>query len=101
MRKLILATATLGILTAAGVATATAQYREPIYGGPVYRGPVYEGRNVYMAEPRGGVVYGNRYMRTAPLGPSYGYEPSYADPWYMPGDQAIINQERANERSSR
>lgn len=94
MRKLILATATLGILTAGGIATASAQYR-----GPTYETRVYEGRNVYM-EP--GPVYTERYVRvTPPLGPSYGYEPSYADPWYMPGDQAIINQERVNSRSSR
>lgn len=94
MRKLILAASALGMLTAGGVATASAQYMGPAYG--TY---VYEGRNVYM-EPA--PVYTERYVRvTPPLGPSYGYEPSYADPWYMPGDQAIINQQRVNSRASR
>lgn len=95
MRKLVLASATLGILTAGGIGAA---FADP----PPYRGPVYEGRNAYMGETYSGVpVYGHRVYRTAPLGPTYGYEPTYADPWYMPGDQAIINQERANARSSR
>lgn len=95
MRKLVLASATLGILTAGGIGAA---FADP----PPYRGPVYEGRNVYMGETYSGApVYGHRVYRTAPLGPTYGYEPTYADPWYMPGDQAIINQERANARSSR
>lgn len=95
MRKLILASATLGILTAGGIGAA---FADP----PPYRGPVYEGRNAYnMGETYGGGVVYAPPVRTAPLGPSYGYEPTYADPWYMPGDQAIINQERANKRSER
>ncbi|MCK0208638.1 hypothetical protein MWN33_11410 [Starkeya koreensis] len=99
MRKLILATATLGILGAAGgMAHADPQYRGAYYG-PGYGSSVYEGRNVYVA-PDGPVVYSNGYVRTVrPMGPSYGYQPTYADPWYQPGDQAIINQERANQRS--
>lgn len=97
MRTLILATAAAGILGAtAGVVNATPEYRGPYYGPGVY-----EGRNVYV-EPRGPVVYSDGYVRTTrPMGPAYGYEPTYADPWYQPGDQAIINQERANDRSSR
>ena len=94
MRKFILASATLGILTAGGVGAGFADQ-------PAYRGQVYEGRNAYMGERYyGGPDYAPRY-RTAPLGPAYGYEPSYADPWVMRGDQAIINQERANKRSER
>ncbi|WP_428030049.1 hypothetical protein [Ancylobacter sp.] len=93
MRKFILASATLGILAAGGVGAA--------FADPVYRGQVYEGRNAYMGDGYyGGPVYAPP-MRAAPLGPSYGYEPSYADRWVMPGDQAIINQERANKRSER
>ncbi|WP_371346119.1 hypothetical protein [Ancylobacter sp. IITR112] len=93
MRKLLLASATLGILAAGAAGTA--------FADPSYRGHVYEGRNAYVGERYyGEPVYGPP-VRTVPLGPSYGYEPSYADPWYMPGDQAIINQERANKRSER
>lgn len=93
MRKLLLASATLGILAAGAIGTASAD--------PTFRGQVYEGRNAYVGERYyGEPVYGPP-VRTAPLGPSYGYEPSYADPWYMRGDQAIINQERANKRSER
>lgn len=98
MRKIVLAAATVGILAAGGVGAA---FADPAYRGPDYRGPVHEGRNVYMGKTYyGGRSYGPP-VRSAPLGPSYGYEPSYADPWYMPGDQAIINQERANKRSER
>lgn len=96
MRTLILAAAAAGILgVSAGVASATPEYRGPYYGPGVY-----EGRNVYV-EPRG-PVYSEGYVRTVrPMGPAYGYEPTYADPWYQYGDQAIINQQRANDRSSR
>ncbi|MDF2621447.1 MAG: hypothetical protein K0S00_4106 [Xanthobacteraceae bacterium] len=94
MRKLILAASALGMLTAGGVATASAQYLGPAY--------VYEGRNVYM-DPGPTVVYESpRYVAPVPMvGPSYSYQPNYTDPWYLPSDQAIINQQRANSRSSR
>jgi hypothetical protein len=97
MRKLILAAGTLGILTAAGVATASAQYM-----GPSYQTGVYEGRNVYM-EPAPTVVYESpRYVAPVPMnGPDYSYQPNYTDPWYQPSDQAIINQQRVNDRASR
>lgn len=94
MRKLLLASATLGILSAGAVGAAYADQ-------PEYRGPVYEGRNAYVGETYYGAPVYAPPVRTAPLGPSYGYEPSYADPWYMHGDQAIINQERANSRTER
>lgn len=92
MRKLLLASATLGILAAGAAGSA--------FADPNYRGQVYEGRNAYVGERYYGEPVYNAPVR-APLGPSYGYEPSYADPWYMRGDQAIINQERVNERSER
>lgn len=99
MRKIILAAAAVGILgAAAGTAQADPQYRGAYYG-PGYGSGIYEGRNVYV-EPEGPAVYSNGYVRTVrPMGPAYGYEPTYADPWYQPGDQAIINQQRANGRS--
>lgn len=94
MSKLLLAASTLGILTAGGIATASAQYM-----GPTYETRVYEGRNVYV-EPA--PMYGDRYVAPVPrVGPNYSYEPNYTDPWYAPGDQAIINQDRANSRNSR
>lgn len=98
MRKLILTSATLGIIAVGGIANANA---DTVYRGTMYRGydqPMYEGRNVYVDEPAY-VVQPRPMYRT--LGPNYGYQPSYADPWYMPGDAAIINQERANQRSTR
>lgn len=135
MRKLILASATLGIIAVGGIANANADSRSdyerqsynytqqesaatargevwlaPGVTAPAYRTgtmyqnrtymnePIYEGRNVYVDEPAY-VVQPRPMYRT--LGPSYGYQPSYADPWYMPGDAAIINQERANQRSTR
>jgi len=103
MRKLIITSATLCILGAAGIANADANGRNN-YGqtGYVttndYAQPMYEGRNVYANEPV--VVVQPRPMYRA-LGPTYGDQPSYADSWYMPGDAAIVNQERANERSTR
>lgn len=134
MRKLIITSATLGILAAGGIAAANADGRSayerqnyvytqqesaatargevwvapgvtaPAYttGSTMYRSgydrPVYEGRNVYVEEPA--VIVQPRPMYRA-LGPTYGSQPSYADPWYMPGDAAIVNQERANQRSTR
>lgn len=108
MRKLIITSATLGILAIGGLASANADGRNnfngqgivPSYGAPAYGydQPVYEGRNVYANEPV--VVVQPRPMYRA-VGPTYGDQPSYADQWYMPGDAAIVNQERANQRSTR
>jgi hypothetical protein len=105
MRKLIITSATLGILAIGGIANANADGRNNYgryeTGTTIYRGydqPVYEGRNVYVDEPA--VIVQPRPMYRT-LGPSYGNQPSYADPWYMPGDAAIVNQERANKRSTR
>ena len=110
MRKLIIASATLGILAIGGIANANADGRNnfngqgivPTYGAPApaygYDQPVYEGRNVYANEPV--VVVQPRPIYRA-VGPTYGNQPSYADQWYMPGDAAIVNQERANQRSTR
>ena len=100
MRKLIIASATLGILAIGGIANANADGRNNYNNTETfgYNQPMYEGRNVYASEPT--VIVQPRSMYRA-VGPTYGNQPSYADQWYMPGDAAIVNQERANQRSTR
>ncbi len=106
MRKIVLAAATLGILSAGGIVAANAQYYavDPyddgvVYGEPGvtvvepgYRAPVYEGRNVYV-EPGPGPIYDHE--ATVPS------QNTARDLriWKQPGDQNIINQERSNERA--
>ncbi|QJP12651.1 hypothetical protein G3545_02620 [Starkeya sp. ORNL1] len=106
MRKIVLAAATLGILSIGGIINANAQYyqvdpyaRGEVYAQPGvtvvepgYAGPVYEGRNVYV-EPGPGPIYDHE--ATVPS------QKTARDLliWKQPGDQNIINQERANERA--
>lgn len=102
MRKIALAAATLGIMFA-GVVAANAQYYQvdPYDGGTAYDEPgvtvvepgypVYEGRNVYVAP-------GPYYVEPETTVPSQRTRRDFMM-WKEPGDQAIINQERANERA--
>jgi hypothetical protein len=106
MRKIVLAAATLGILSAGGIVAANAQYYavDPyadggVYGEPGvtvvepgYGAPLYEGRNVYV-EPGPGPIYDHE--ATVPS------QDTARDLriWKLPGDQNIINQERSNERA--
>ncbi len=94
MRKFILAASTLGILTVGGVMNANAQtYVQPAPG--YYSGQtVYEGRNTYAP----GYPAGPGYYDGATNGRT---DPTDNTMWMAPGDQAIINQERANQRSER
>lgn len=106
MRKIILAAATLGILSAGGIVAANAQYYavDPyddgaVYGQPGvtvvvpgYRSPVYEGRNVYVETGPGPI-----YDHDATV-PSQNTARDFLI-WKQPGDQNIINQERSNERA--
>lgn len=102
MRKIVLAAATLGIL-AAGGAAARADWVEPgvvvAPNAPAYyaHGPVYEGRNVYVV-PNPNHVYADPWLNHEPA-----YQrgrATFGTQWVMPGDQNIINQERANDRSN-
>lgn len=93
MHKFALTAATVGILSLGGIAAASAQYYGPSAPGPVYAEPgvtVYEGRNVYSGP---GYVYDQRANTP-------GERTARDFMWKMPGDQAIINQMRANERSN-
>jgi hypothetical protein len=106
MRKIVLAAATLGILSAGGIVAANAQYYQvdPYARGEVYAEPgatvvepgygprLYEGRNVYV-EPGPGPIYD--HDATVPS------QKTARDflIWKQPGDQNIINQERSNERA--
>lgn len=102
MRKIVLAAATLGILSAGGIVAANAQYYavdpyEDGYGSPgvtvvVPRAPLYEGRNVYI-DPGPGPIYDHEATV-----PSQKTARDFLI-WKQPGDQNIINQERANERA--
>jgi hypothetical protein len=104
MRKIVLAAATLGILSAGGIVSANAQYYavDPYrdgysYGGPGVTvvtpgGPIYEGRNVYV-DPGPGPIYDHEATV-----PSQDTARDFLM-WKQPGDQNIINQERANERA--
>lgn len=96
MRKIALAAATVAVFAAGGMA-ANAQYR----------GEVYEEPGMYVEVPPGAVVYDRYDGRSYYVAPDQGAgfnprnEPNHTDPWYMPGDQAIINQQRQNDRSTR
>jgi hypothetical protein len=100
MRKIVLAAATLGILSVGGIVSANAQYyqvdpyaRGYVYGEPgvtVVGPPVYEGRNVYVAP--------DPYLEPETTVPSQRTRRDFMY-WKEPGDQNIINQERANERA--
>lgn len=104
MRKILLAAATLGILSAGGIVAANAQYYEvdPYQNGTVYgepgvtvvqpAEPLYEGRNVYV-DPGPGPIYDHEATV-----PSQKTQRDFLM-WKEPGDQNIINQDRANDRS--
>ncbi|WP_156034281.1 hypothetical protein [Bosea sp. 117] len=100
MRKLILSAATLGIIGLGGVANAYAQspyYAERYYGGP-RAGVVYEGRNVYGP----GVYAAPGYSSPDYIDPrSYRRTPGKYENLVMPGDAAVLNQARANDRSTK
>ncbi|MCK0195661.1 hypothetical protein MWN34_01925 [Ancylobacter sp. 6x-1] len=93
MRKIILAASTLGVLAMGGVVNANAQtYMETAQPYGYQSGPVvYEGRNTYVGPERPTYYYDGITNR----------DQAYNTQWTQPGDAAILNQERANERSRR
>jgi len=99
MRKLFIAASTLGVLAIGGIVNAQAQYLyEDRYDDP-YADRVVEGRNIYAPRAYERAPddyydgYGYRYE-------GYGYRgPTYDTQWMVPGDAAILNQQRANQRS--